>query len=87
MDYKLYTEDKIELLQLAFKNLPSYSDKSYGLLEKVKKVHYLMITQEDQCKNIDYCIEELQFLLTDIERKIEMKENFMAVISQVDFLN
>lgn len=87
MSYKLYTEDKIDLLQLAFDNLPNYSDKSYGLLEKTKKVLHLMVTQEDQCKNMDFCIENLRYLIIGIERKIKMKENFDAVIRQVNFAN
>lgn len=87
MNYKLYTEDKIDLLQLAFDNLQDYSDKNYGLLEKTKKVLHLMVTQEDQCKNMAFCIEKLCFLLRGLERKIKMKENFEAVIRQVDFAN
>ncbi|MDB5014073.1 MAG: hypothetical protein JWQ25_2275 [Daejeonella sp.] len=87
MNYKLYTEDKIDLLQLAFVNLQDYSDKSYGLLEKTKRVLHLMVTREDQCKNMDFCIERLRCLIIGMERKIKMKENFEAVIKQVDFSN
>lgn len=85
MNYKLYTEDKIDLLQLAFNNLPDYSDKSYGLLEKTENVLHLMVIREDQCKNMDFCIEKLRWLIMGIERKIKMKENYEAVIMQIDF--
>lgn len=85
MNSRLFTEDKIDLLQLAFNNIRPYSSRSYGLLDKTRRVLESLITQEDVCINKSCCMERLEILISDLERQITMKENYEAVIMQVNF--
>ena len=80
MNYKLFTEDKIDLLQLAFENLPTHSHKGYNLLDRTRMVLHSLLKQEDHCKNIEQCIDKLDLLIEGIEAKIRMKENKIRMV-------
>lgn len=85
MSFQLTTEDKIDLFQMAYNAVDDYSDECAGLLARVKFVLEALLRQEEDCRNPEQCIEDLEILILGFELKIRKKESFESVMSQVSF--
>lgn len=85
MSFQLTTEDKIDLFQMAYNAVDDYSDECAGLLSRVKSVLESLLRLEEDCRNPEQCIEDLEILILGFDSKIRKKESFELVMNQVSF--